>query len=112
MCYRLWCSRRPCLRTRRARGARGGSSCARRSARSAPRGGCHALLVEVGHCRPLLPPHPQVDGGFRGGALYSASFDLGTQLLFKHLDHGAPPALGVAPSLHLLLLPTPKMSHE
>jgi hypothetical protein len=52
-----------------------------------------------------------MNGGFRGGALYSASFDLGTQLLFKHLDHGAPPAVGVAPSLHLLLR-APKMSHQ
>jgi hypothetical protein len=125
---------RPCLRTRRAcggsscaggwrrstrgctRSTRGGSGCAggwRRSTRGSRRrggsglrqGGRSRSLFEVRHCRPLLPAHPQVDGGFRGGALCTVSFDPGTQLLFKHLDNRAPTAVGVAPSLHLLLPP-------
>src|SRR5215217_5039451 len=108
----------------RTRSTRGGSNCVggwcrstrgsrrRRGGSGLRQGGRGCSLSEVRHCGTLLPAHPQVDGGFQGGALYSASFDPGTQLLFKHLDHSTPTAVGVAPSRHLLLLPTPKMSHK
>src|SRR5215217_471737 len=117
-------STRGCTRSTRGctRSTRRGSNCAggwRRSTRGSRRrrggsglrqGGRSRSLLEVRHCGTLLPAHPQVDGGFRG-ALYSASFDLGTQLLLKHLDHSTPPSVEVAPSRHLLLT-TPKMSYE